>query len=89
MLLSNILIIIGLIGFVYNRKSIILLLINMEIMLLGVTLNILIWSNYFNDSIGLIWSVSILILAGAESAIGLSLLVNYYRIRGNINIDNQ
>lgn len=88
MLLSNILIIIGLLGFVYNRKSIILLLINMEIMLLGATLNILIWSNYFNDSIGLIWSVAILILAGAESAIGLSLLVNYYRIRGNINIDN-
>ena len=88
MLLSNILIIIGLLGFVYNRKSIILLLINMEIMLLGATLSILIWSNYFNDSIGFIWAVAILILAGAESAIGLSLLVNYYRIRGDINIDN-
>lgn len=89
MLLSNILIIIGLLGFIYNRKSIILLLVTLEVMLLGVTLNILIWSNYFNDSIGLVWSVSILILAGAESAIGLSLLVNYYRIRGNINIDSQ
>lgn len=88
MLLSNILIIIGILGFVYNKKSIIILLINMEIMLLGLTLNILIWSNYFNDSIGLIWSVAILILAGGESAIGLSLLVNYYRIRGNIKIDN-
>uniref|UniRef100_A0A060RF30 NADH-ubiquinone oxidoreductase chain 4L n=1 Tax=Blastobotrys adeninivorans TaxID=409370 RepID=A0A060RF30_BLAAD len=88
MLVSNILIIIGLLGFIYNRKSIMLLLINIEVMLLGVTLNILIYSNYFNDSIGLIWTIAILILAGAESAIGLSLLVNYYRLRGNINIDN-
>jgi NADH-ubiquinone oxidoreductase chain 4L len=87
MILSSLLIIIGFIGFVYNRKNIILLLINMEIMLLGITLNILIYSNNINDSIGLIWSISILILAGAESAIGLSLLVNYYRLRGNINID--
>jgi len=87
MILSNILIIIGLLGFVYNKKNIILLLINIEIMLLGCILNILIYSNNFNDSIGLIWSISILILAGAESAIGLSLLVNYYRLRGNINID--
>lgn len=87
MILSSLLIITGFIGFVYNRKNIILLLINMEIMLLGITLNILIYSNNINDSIGLIWSISILILAGAESAIGLSLLVNYYRLRGNINID--
>lgn len=87
MILSNILIIIGLLGFIYNKKNIILLLINIEIMLLGCILNILIYSNNFNDSVGLIWSISILILAGAESAIGLSLLVNYYRLRGNINID--
>jgi NADH-ubiquinone oxidoreductase chain 4L len=59
----------------------------MEIILLGIILNILIYSNNFNDNIGLLWSITIFILAGAESAIGLSLLVNYYRLRGNINID--
>lgn len=88
MILSIILFIIGLIGFIFNRKNIILLFITIEIMLLGLTLNILNTGLNFEDIDGLIFSVMIIIIAGAESAIGLSILVSYYRLRGNINIEN-
>jgi len=88
MLISHYILLIGLLGFILNRKSVILLFIAIEIMLLGGTLNVLLSSNYFDDSIGLIWTIVILIIAGAESAIGLSILVCYYRVKGNINIDN-
>jgi NADH-ubiquinone oxidoreductase chain 4L len=77
------------IGFLYNRKSTILLFICIEIMLLGIALVILINSNYYDDSTGLVWTVALLIIAGAESAIGLSILVCYYRLIGNIDINIQ
>lgn len=57
-------------------------------MLLGLTLNILSCAFNFDDIDGLIFSLIIIIIAGAESAIGLSILVSYYRLRGHINIDN-
>lgn len=88
MFLSLILFVIGLIGFIFNRKNIILLFISIEIMLLGLTLNILNTAFNLEDINGLIFSVMIIIIAGAESAIGLSILVSYYRLRGNINIEN-
>ncbi len=95
MILSLILFIIGLIGFIFNsphiegrKKNIIILFISIEIMLLGLTLNIINTSLLFEDIDGLIFSIIIIIIAGAESAIGLSILVSYYRLRGHINIDN-
>jgi NADH:ubiquinone oxidoreductase subunit K len=54
MLISQYILLIGLLGFILNRKSVILLFIAIEIMLLGGTLNVLLSSNYFDDSIGLI-----------------------------------
>lgn len=87
MALSIIIFIVGLIGFIYNRKNIILLFISIEIMLLGLTLNILKSAISFEDIDGLIYGIIIIIIAGAESAIGLSILVSYYRLRGHINIE--
>lgn len=87
MILSTIIFIIGLIGFIYNRKNIILLFISIEIMLLGLTLSILNTAINLEDVDGLIYSIIIIIIAGAESAIGLSILVSYYRLRGHINIE--
>lgn len=87
MLLSNSILIIGLLGFLTNRRSIILLFIAIELMLLGITLNFLLASNNFNDALGLIITITLLIIAGAESAIGLSILVSYYRLTGNINFN--
>lgn len=84
--LSLLLFLIGILGFVLNRKNIILMIISIEIMLLAVTLLILISSYSFNDSVGQTFSVYIISIAGAESVIGLSILVAYYRLRGNISL---
>lgn len=84
--LSLLLFLVGILGFILNRKNIILMIISIEIMLLAVTLLVLISSYSFNDSIGQTFSVYIISIAGAESVIGLSILVAYYRLRGNISL---
>ena len=84
MSLSLILFLIGVLGFVLNRRNLILLLISIEIILLSVTLIILIAANQYNDQIGQTFGVYIIIVAGAESAIGLGIIVAYYRLRGTI-----
>jgi NADH:ubiquinone oxidoreductase subunit K len=84
--LSLVLFLIGILGFVLNRKNIILMLISIEIMLLAVTLLVIISSFSFDDIVGQIYSVYIIAIAGAESAIGLGILVAYYRLRGNISL---
>ena len=78
--------IIGILGFILNRKNIILMIISIEIMLLAITLLILISSFGFNDNSGQIFSIYVIILAGAESIIWLSILVAYYRLRGTISL---
>lgn len=88
MIWSLTLFIIGFIGFILNRKNIILMLISIEIMLLSITILILLNSLYFDDSIGQIFGIFIIALAGAESAIGLSILVAYYRLNGHISLTN-
>lgn len=85
--LSLILFLIGILGFVLNRKNIILMLISIEIMLLSITFLILITSLNYDDIIGQIYAIYIISIAGAESAIGLGILVSYYRLRGSIAID--
>ena len=81
-----ILFLIGVLGFVLNRKNIILMLISIEIMLLAVTLLILTNSLNFDDIMGQVYAVFIISIAGAESAIGLGILVAFYRLRGSIAI---
>lgn len=88
MSLSIILFLIGILGFVLNRKNIILMLISIEIMLLAVTLLVLVSSYSFDDILGQTYSIYIIAIAGAESAIGLGILVAYYRLRGNISLNN-
>jgi NADH-ubiquinone oxidoreductase chain 4L len=84
---SLILFLIGILGFVLNRKNIILMLISIEIMLLSITLLILISSLSFDDILGQTFSIYIIAIAGAESAIGLGILVAFYRLRGSIAIE--
>jgi NADH-ubiquinone oxidoreductase chain 4L len=84
--LSLFLFLIGILGFILNRKNIILMIIAIEIMLLAVTLLILISSFSFDDNVGQTFSIYIISVAGAESVIGLSILVAYYRLRGNISL---
>lgn len=87
MKLSIILFLIGILGFVLNRKNIILLLISIEIMLLSITFLVLIISLSFDDILGQVFSIYIIAIAGAESAIGLGILVAFYRLRGSIAIN--
>jgi NADH-ubiquinone oxidoreductase chain 4L len=84
--LSLFLFLIGILGFILNRKNIILMIIAIEIMLLAVTLLVLISSIGFDDNIGQTFSIYIISIAGAESVIGLSILVAYYRLRGTISL---
>ena len=78
--LSFFLFLIGILGFILNRKNIILMIISIEIMLLAVTFLVLLSSFNFDDNIGQTFSIYIISIAGAESVIGLSILVSYYRL---------
>ena len=77
---------IGILGFILNRKNIILLIISIEIMLLAITLLILISGYGMDDSLGQTFGIYIIALAAAESVIVLSILVAYYRLRGTISL---
>ena len=85
--LSLILFLVGVLGFVLNRKNIILMLISIEIMLLAITFLILLGSLNFDDILGQVYAIYIIAIAGAESAIGLGILVAFYRLRGSIAIE--
>lgn len=67
-----------------SQNNIITILIGIEILLLTITVKIIYLGGIYDDITSTIYSIFIIILAGAESAIGLSLLVSYYRLRGNI-----
>ena len=87
MSLSLMIFLVGILGFVLNRKNIILMLISIEIMLLAITFLILVNSLSFDDILGQTFAIYIIAMAGVESAIGLAILVAFYRLRGNINIE--
>ena len=85
--LSLILFLIRILGFVLNRKNIILMLISIKIILLAITVLILISSLSFNNILGHTYAIYIITIAGIESAIGLSILIVSYRLRGSIIIE--
>jgi NADH-ubiquinone oxidoreductase chain 4L len=87
MYLSLLLFIIGVLGFVLNRRNLILMLISIEIMLLSISYLILISSVSFDDVLGQVYGIFIVSVAGAETAIGLGIFVAFYRLRGSVSID--
>jgi NADH-quinone oxidoreductase subunit K len=84
---SMILFLLGIWGIFLNRKNIIIMLMSIELMLLAVNLNLLLFSVYLDDLIGQLFALLVLTVAAAESAIGLALLVVYYRVRGTIAVE--
>jgi len=86
LILAIILFFLGLIGILLNRKNIIIMLMSIEIILLSTTFLFIIFSVYLDDIIGQVFSLYILTVAAAESAIGLAILVAYYRLRGSIAV---
>jgi len=85
--ISTILFLLGVLGVVLNRKNILIILMSIELMLLSININFVVFSVYLDDLIGQIFALFILTVAGAESAIGLSLLVAYYKVRKSIAVE--
>ena len=85
---ASVLFLIGLSGIILNRKNIIVMLMSVELMLLAVNLIFIIYSVYLDDIMGQVFALLILTVAAAEAAIGLAILVVYYRVRGSISVEN-
>jgi NADH-quinone oxidoreductase subunit K len=77
----------GFAGIIINRKNLIVLLMCIELMLLAVNTNFIAFAQYLRAGMGEVFVFFILTVAAAESAIGLAILVLFYRSRGNINVD--
>ena len=78
---------IGIIGIFFVRRNILIVLISIELLLLAVNLNFVIFSCLNDDAVGQLFSFFILTVAAAESAIGLSLLVIFFRLKSVISVD--
>ena len=78
---------IGVLGLVLNRKNILITLMSIELMLLAINLNFIIFSIYLDDTAGYVFVLFILTIAAAESAIGLAILTIYYRLKNTIIMD--
>lgn len=88
LVVAAILFTIGVAGIILNRKNIIIVLMSVELILLSVNINLISFSSFFGDLTGQIFSMFILTVAAAEAAIGLAILVAYYRTRGSIAIED-
>lgn len=84
--LNLFLFILSLLSLIYNRQSILIKLICIELMLLSVNLNFIVFSVYLDDIYGQIFSIFILTVAAAESAVGLAIIILYYRVRGSVSL---
>ena len=78
---------IGVVGIFLNRKNIIVILMSIELILLAVNINLVSFSIYMNDLVGQIFTLFILTVAAAEAAIGLAIIVVYFRNAGTIRVE--
>lgn len=79
--------IISLSGIVLNKVNLLITLMCIELVLLSLNLNFIVFSVYLDDIYGQLFSLFILTVAASESAIGLAIIILYYRIRGSISLD--
>ena len=79
---------IGVFGIFVNRKNVIIILMSVELMLLAVNLNLVAFSSFLGDLVGQIFAMFVLTVAAAEAAIGLAILVVYFRNRGSIAVED-
>ena len=85
---SAILFTLGVLGIFVNRKNIIVILMSVELILLSVNLNFVAFSSFLNDIVGQVVALLVLTVAAAEAAIGLAILVVYFRNRGTIAVED-
>ena len=85
--LAAIIFAIGIIGIFLNRKNVIIILMSIELILLAVNINLVSFSIYLQNLIGQVFTMFILTVAAAEAAVGLAIIVIYYKNRGSINVE--
>ena len=85
---SSILFVLGVLGIFLNRKNVIVILMAIELILLAVNLNLVAFSSFLHDLTGKIFAMFVLTVAAGEAAIGLAILVIYFRDRGTIAVDD-
>ncbi|MCA0434187.1 MAG: NADH-quinone oxidoreductase subunit NuoK [Proteobacteria bacterium] len=79
---------IGIFGIFLNRKNVIIIMMSVELMLLAVNINLVAFSTSLQDMVGQVFALLVLTVAAAEAAIGLAILVTYFRNRGSIAVDD-
>ena len=85
--LAAIIFTIGIIGIFLNRKNVIIILMSIELILLAVNVNLVSFSIYLQNLVGQVFTMFILTVAAAEAAVGLAIIVIYYKNRGSINVE--
>ncbi|MBO6559090.1 MULTISPECIES: NADH-quinone oxidoreductase subunit NuoK [Nisaea] len=78
----------GMFGIFLNRKNVIIILMSIELILLSVNINLVSFSVFLNDLVGQVFALFVLTVAAAEAAIGLAILVVYFRNRGSIAVED-
>ena len=78
----------GIFGIFLNRKNVIIILMSIELMLLAVNINLVAFSVHLQDLVGQVFAMFVLTVAAAEAAIGLAILVIYFRLRGSIEVED-
>ena len=84
---ASVLFVVGIFGIFLNRKNVIEILMYVELMLLAVNINLVAFSAFLGDLVGQVFSLFILTVAAAEAAIGLAILVCFFRVRGTIAVE--
>jgi NADH-quinone oxidoreductase subunit K len=79
---------IGVVGIFLNRKNVIIILMSIELILLSVNINFVAFSSFLHDLVGQVFALFVLTVAAAEAAIGLAILVVYFRNRGTIEVED-
>lgn len=88
LVISSILFSLGVFGIFLNRKNVITILLSIELILLSVNINLVAFSHFLQDLVGQVFVMFILTVAAAEAAIGLAILVIYFRNRGSIAVED-
>lgn len=84
---STLLFLIGILGLFLTKKNAIMILICLELLILAVNINFIVGSIFLDDLLGIVYSLINLTSAASESALGLALLILFYRIKGGISLD--
>ncbi|MGK2286009.1 NADH-quinone oxidoreductase subunit NuoK [Pedomonas sp. V897] len=88
LIVAAMLFVVGVLGIFVNRKNVIIILMSIELILLSVNINLVAFSSFLGDMVGQVFTMFVLTVAAAEAAIGLAILVAYFRNRGSIAVED-